>query len=400
MMDSKKRNLLILTSSFPRNSSDSTCGYIRDFARSQAAEFNVQVLAPPDSRARSWPPDVFTLSRSTSLLGIWEPFQGSRDLNDLSTRSLLIKAGLLFSVLVFWVEALRLARRADVICSHWLMPSGLIGSAAARLLRKPHVIVEHSGALHLLARVRGGQGLARFIIRSTRAIVVVSADLRNRLIGLCPEAREKVEVMQMGIATQRGAIKREIRRAERSGLKRTILFVGRLVEIKGLEILLRASKGCQVWRLLIAGDGELGGKMRRLAAALGVEAHFLGQVDADTRSRLFRLADVVVIPSVILDNGRTEGTPVVCLEALAAGCPVICSRVGGLAEIIVDGENGLLVEPGDPELLRDKLTIALGDRRLLHKLSVNGRRTAESLDWSRVGSRLGDIIKGSISQND
>jgi glycosyltransferase involved in cell wall biosynthesis len=307
--------------------------------------------------------------------------------------------GLSFSVLAFWIEALKLARRADVICSHWLVPSGLIGSTVARFLGKPHVVVEHSGGLHLLARMRGGGWLTRLIVRWTRDVVVVSADLRNKLIALCPEARGRVEVLQMGVATDCGDLDADDEGAEGRKQTGTILFVGRLIEIKGLEVLLRAMEGVVGWRLLIAGEGKLSAEMGRLAARLGVDARFLGQVDAHTRSRLFRLADVVVIPSLVLDNGRTEGTSVVCLEALAAGRPVICSRVGGLPEIIVDGENGLLVEPGDHELLRDTLKVALDDPRLRHKLSINARRTAGSFDWSRIGARFAEIIKGSVRKN-
>ena len=398
MMASGKRNLLILTSSFPRAPGDSTCGYVLDFARSMASRFNVQVLAPPDFGAERWPTDTITVSRSRSMLASREPFQGSRDLNDLSVHSLTVWLGLFFSVLSFWLQAIRLAGKADVICSHWLIPSGLIGSSAALLRRKPHVVVEHSGALHLLGRVRGGSLLTRFIIRRADQIVVVSSDLRNKLLALCPEAEPKLQVATMGVSIKRTKTAAGTESVEEGPTTGAILFVGRLIEIKGLEVLLRAIEG-ERWRLLIAGEGKLRFVLEQVAAELRVDARFLGHVDAEERRRLFRVADVVVIPSLVLENGRTEGTSVVCLEALAAGCPVICSRVGGLAEIIVDGENGLLVEPGDHRRLREKLNVVMGDTQLRQKLSLSARRTAVTYDWSKVGARFAEIIEGSITKD-
>jgi phosphatidyl-myo-inositol dimannoside synthase len=398
-MNSIKKNLLILTSSFPRHSGDSTCAYIRDFARSVAVEFDIQVLAPPDSSAARWQTDAFCLKRSRSILGSREIFQGSRDLNDLSSQPRLLKLGLFVSIASFLIEALRLARTADVICSHWLIPSGLIGSLAACILGKPHVVIEHSGALHLLRTVRGGRWLTRFIVRRSQAVVVVSSDLRNKLIALCPEARGKVRVVPMGTDVNLEEDRHEPEIREGSGPSQTILFVGRLVEIKGLQVLLHAIEGVEGWRLLIAGEGRLRSELEQLAEELRVDARFIGRVDAEERSRLFRIADVVVIPSLLLDNGRTEGTAVVCLEALAAGRAVICSRVGGLPEIITDGENGLLVDPGDHQQLRERLKAVLTDQRLRDRLSVSARRSAVRYDWTKVGVRFAKIIKDSLTKN-
>jgi glycosyltransferase involved in cell wall biosynthesis len=180
-----------------------------------------------------------------------------------------------------------------------------------------------------------------------------------------------------------------------SGYDRTILFIGRLTEIKGLEVLFRAACG-EDWRLLIAGDGPGRQHLQNLAGMLKIDACFTGQVDRSGRERLLALAGAVVIPSIVLPDGRTEGTPVVCLESLAAGRPVIASRVGGLPEIITDGENGLLVEPGDPNALRETLKLVLSDRSIQQRLKSAARQSALRFDWRRVGLRFAEIIKGSL----
>jgi len=383
-----------LTSSFPSSPRDETCGYIRDLARSLSEEFNVKILAPPDHRALPWPADSFTLFRSRSILPpALDPFQASDDLNQLTRASLFINAAAFASVVCFFVRALVLSIRADVICSHWMVPSGLIGAVISRVLGKKHVMIEHSGALHLIARMCGGSLIARFIVDSSDRIVTVSAYLKRKLLAMCPAADSKTAVVPMGVDSN------DVPARDNDGTqvrRRTILFVGRLVEVKGLEVLFDAVAGLDT-KLIVAGDGERRAEFERLSRHLRVNPTFVGSRDAQQRSELFATCDAVVIPSRVLADGRTEGMPVVCLEAMAAGKVVIASRVGGLAEVIVDGENGLLFEAGDHHMLRDKLMLAFGDDSLRKRIRENARRTAEDYDWSKIGRQFSEIIFSSLS---
>jgi len=383
-----------LTSSFPTGASDETCGYIRDFARSVSPDFNVKVLAPADRNAQAWPEDLFTLSRSSSPLPEWlDPFQASMDFNSLRSQNLSVKLASAISFAAFFKDAIKLASRADVICSHWLVPSGLIGALLSRMLNKPHIAVEHSGALHLLAGMRGGARLARFIIDGCHQVVTVSDDLKQKLLALCSDASGKVEVIPMGVQ------QREAVHNAQSELERTILFIGRLTEVKGVDVLLKAAQRIDGAQLLIAGDGEQRNKLETLAQNLSVNAKFLGQVEAMRRDHLLSSCAAIVIPSRVLADGRTEGTPVVCLEAMAAGLPVVASSVGGLAEVIIDGHNGLLFEPGNQVMLAEKLKLVFGDAVLRRKLSRNAQLTAADYSWPRIGARFSEIIKGTL-END
>ncbi|HYP26147.1 MAG TPA: glycosyltransferase family 4 protein [Blastocatellia bacterium] len=397
-------DLLIITSSFPRGPGDETCGYIRDFARGLSARFNVTVLAPPDAGASEWPEDDFALTRSASIppAGL-SAFESSRDLNDLPRRGLPVKLASCLSLLLFVSKALRLARKADVICSHWLAPSGLTGALASMLLGKPHVAVEHSGALHFLRRARGGPSVARFIIRHSRRVITVSSDLRDRLIGLCPEAEAKVEVIPMG-AGFRGDPSKPPREAApgRGGESpsKTALFIGRLVEIKGVELLLQALDGMSDVRLIIAGEGERRQALEKLASGMPITVKFLGQVDATERGRLLELSDFMVIPSLVFADGRSEGTPVVCLESLATGLPVVASRAGGLAEVITDGYNGLLFDPGNSGALARAMRRLIDDPKLRERLSANARATAKEYSWEAIGDRYASAILRAMGEND
>jgi glycosyltransferase involved in cell wall biosynthesis len=388
----EKPRLLMLTSSFPTGPSDETCGYIRDFARSLSDEFTVEVLAPADRRADGWPQDSFTLRRSVSLVPRrLDPFQASADFNGLLSESVTIRLGFALSFACYFKQAFGLARHADVICSHWLVPCGLVGAMVARRLGKPHVVVEHSGALHLLSRTTAGRALVRFIVGSSHRTFAVSDDLKSKLVALSPLAESKIEVMPMGVADR--ITKEYPGGASASG---AALFIGRLTEVKGLDVLLRAMQGMDNARLVVAGDGPQRSRLEALARSLPVRAEFLGQVTASERARLLAACDAVVIPSLVLPCGRTEGMPVVCLEAMTAGRAVIASRVGGLAEMISDGEDGMLFEAGNSRMLREKLKQAFSDSELRLKLSLNARRKAARFAWPQVASRYGEIIRDSL----
>lgn len=410
MIRPTKPRLLVLTSSFPNAPEDETCGYIRDFVRSLSAEFDVQVLAPPDQNACDWPADNFTILRSPSLLPrSVEEFQATRDFNDLPVRSIAARVGLLFSLSIYFITALKLANRSDAICSHWLVPAGAIGAAIARLTGKPHVVVEHSGAMHLLSRVTGGRLIARFVVSASERVVAVSGDLRSKLVALCPQAKDKVLVIPMGVeeCKQDDGCELESESSRFHGCipptgssKPVVLFVGRLTRVKGVDVLLRAMRHGVRARLVIAGDGDQRSHLESLARDLSIDATFVGQVDSTERNRLLGDCTALVIPSRVLADGRTEGTPVVCLEAMAADRPVIAARVGGLAEIIVDGQNGLLFEPGDEVALAAKLNLLIRDSALRDKLSMNARLTAADHSWTRLGRRFAETIKASMNRND
>jgi glycosyltransferase involved in cell wall biosynthesis len=156
------------------------------------------------------------------------------------------------------------------------------------------------------------------------------------------------------------------------------LFVGRLRIRKGVEVLLEAMRGLRAAyldaRLLIAGDGEHRAALERRAAALdlGGAVRFLGRCDAGRVRGLLRGARALVVPSIY------EGMPLVVLEAMEAGLPVIASRVSGIPEVVADQVTGWLVPPEDPERLAAALTEALADPDEARRRGEAGRRRVEA----------------------
>src|SRR5207237_6024463 len=144
-----------------------------------------------------------------------------------------------------------------------------------------------------------------------------------------------------------------------------VLYAGRLSAEKGVLELVEAARGLP---LVVAGDGPL---RDRVPGAAGWVPH-------DELLRLYERAAVVACPS------RREGYGIACAEAMAHGRPVVASAVGGLRDLVVDGETGLLVPPQDIDALRAALERLLADGELRGRLGAAGRkRIAERFSWPR-----------------
>ncbi|MEO8845567.1 MAG: glycosyltransferase family 4 protein, partial [Kofleriaceae bacterium] len=223
----------------------------------------------------------------------------------------------------------RRARHWDLAIAHWLAPSAL----AALPARVPLLAIAHGGDVHTLARLHLlGPVIAALRARGAR-LAFVSAELRAR--ANAPDAL----VQPMGIDVEHFS---RLRRAPNG----SIVMLARLVPIKGVDIAIAAARD---HHLVIAGAGPE-------TYPHGPGVTFLGAVDAARRDELLATASVVVVPSRVLANGRGEGTPLVALEALAAGVPVIASRTGGLVELPV-----IHVPPEDPSALAAAIDRVLAD---------------------------------------
>ena len=157
-----------------------------------------------------------------------------------------------------------------------------------------------------------------------------------------------------------------------------LLFVGRLRIRKGVEVLLEAMArpvlAAAGARLLIAGDGEHRENLERRAAALGLEApavRFLGRASGAQVRELLGRARALVVPSIY------EGMPLVVLEAMSAGVPVVASRVSGIPEVVLDGETGWLVPCEDPPALAEALAAVLADPAEARRRGAAGRARLE-----------------------
>jgi glycosyltransferase involved in cell wall biosynthesis len=262
------------------------------------------------------------------------------------------------------------------LISHFAVPCGVTAALFAR--GRPHLAIAHSSDVHLLRR-SGAEAVLRWLARRAD-LVYTDASLR------VPGAPGRIAPMGVFAAAFAPASEAERAAARaRLGLHRpTVLFLGRLVPVKGLPVLLSAMRlGPPSFDLVVAGDGPE--RTRLTALAAGLPVRFVGAAAPALRRDLLLACDLLCLPSVRLPDGRAEGAPTVLAEALCAGCPVVASDLGGAAARV--GDAGRLVPPGDAPALRAALDGALQPGWLAAaraRARVHGRQH----DWAVAGPRL------------
>ena len=266
------------------------------------------------------------------------------------------------------------AKRANVLVTHGYK-ADILGFVAARIARVPILAVSRGWTGHT-RKVRLNEALDRLFLRHVDGVVCVSDGqaVKIRRAGI---PGKRVHVIRNAIDTTRFAAKDPASRATLQAMfpaPRDVIVagVGRLSPEKGFDVLIEAAR-LTTARLPGAGFVLLGdGPERQLleervrAAGLQGSVAFAGfRSDVD---RLLPGADILA------QSSHTEGLPNVVLEACAAGIPVVATAVGGTGEVIRDGVNGFLVEPGNPVALADRLLELMVSPDLRQSMGESGRQ--------------------------
>jgi glycosyltransferase involved in cell wall biosynthesis len=382
----------VVTTSYPRHEGDFAGGFVETSVRGLLEQgHSVDVIAAGDARAGSAlevaaerrpaaTPGRLRIARVELPRGPGTPAlfygQGAPEALEGGGANLWFEAAAFSAALC---ERIRERAGAwDEIHAHWLVPSALVAQSVVGARALPVRARAHSGDVALLERIPGGRALARWLAARLTEIAFASDDLRQRFTRLAGTAiAAECRVTPAAPSPRRpspprdravGAEFRGFLRTtgiEATPLPRTILSVGRLVPIKGFDVLLKAvalhravtsverveekagAGGGTGPTLVILGDGPERARLSHLAARLGVDLRLPGFVPREEVSRWLTAADLYVQPSRRLANGRTEGLPVATLEALDHGLSVVASDCGGLAELPVSHPGTRVFPQGD-----------------------------------------------------
>jgi glycosyltransferase involved in cell wall biosynthesis len=222
-------------------------------------------------------------------------------------------------------------------------------------------------------RERAFRVTERVLALSTDRAIAVSAEVRDDLVSLHVAPAEKIAVVPYGFDLDRrvrsDAATRARKRAEAGADTDAFVigWAGRLTAIKRPLDLVRAAAAVEGSLLVLAGDGDLRGDVAALARELGVpeRVRFLGYVDD--------IGDWYAAFDAFLLTSLNEGTPVVAIEAQAAGVPVVATDAGGTRTVVADGETGFVVAIGDVDALAERLRRLRDDDALHARLAANGR---------------------------
>ena len=297
------------------------------------------------------------------------PFEGkSRIYRQLFTRTGYIWQG--------WLKTIK-AIQAKLIHAHFGI-DGVLALPLARKTRLPLLVTFHGYDItsNDCSKYVSGWNYETYnrgrqiLFKEAKSFIAVSDFIRSQLIAKgCPE--EKIIVHYIGIDTDKFTPDLTINR------KPVVLFVGRLVEKKGCEYLIRAMAQVQSVmpevELVIIGEGILREKLEQLAAQLLYSYRFLGAQPPEIVKTWMNQSQLLAVPSVTAATGDTEGAPMVVLEAQAMGLPVVGSLHAGIPELVLEGETGLLAKEKDWKTLAEKILLILKDNLFWHKLSHQGQ---------------------------
>jgi glycosyltransferase involved in cell wall biosynthesis len=276
----------------------------------------------------------------------------------------------------------------DVVLGYWTHPDGTVALRIAEELGIPGCVMTGGTDVNSLAGEPDRRELIKATLRRADRVIAIGDALRSKVaeLGVDPS---RLHTFRRGVNREqfRPGDRHTARLALELDLETPILlWIGRMVQVKGLDVLLEAFAGIvtsPLPHLYLVGDGPLRSALRSHAERLGILArvHFTGPVSHETLGEWYRAADTFVLPSL------SEGMPNVLLESMACGTPFVASRVGNIAELAED--DGWVVPPGNVEALQSALNARLASPVIVH---------GSAIDDSAAAKHLADILEDAVAE--
>lgn len=285
--------------------------------------------------------------------------------------------------------------KINLIHSHWVIPQGIAGGFWQMITGIPHITTSHVLDVTITRTMPCTKRIISWVLSHTRMATVNSSFTLDQLIPFSPLTLP-ISIIPMGMDETR------IKTISESNLpiirkKHSILFVGRLIDWKGVEVLINAVKHLisdyPDLSLQIIGEGPEKGRYEGIVRDFKLDSTvtFRGQISDAELNQAYIQADLFVLPSQEKNGIIMEGLGVVLIEAIAHGVPVIGSRIGGIIDIIEDGVTGYLVQPGDEKDLAEKISWVFDHpQEALHSVTCAKKVVLERFSWEFLGQQFED----------
>jgi len=297
-----------------------------------------------------------------------------------------------------------LKEKPDIYHGHWAFPSGYIAFLFSKIFRKKSVITIHGSDIPLLKKFKF---INKFVIPSLNKSSLVIANsnyTREQMInlGVKPEKIIKIPVPASFVKHEQSAEELgKFRRKFSDDSSKIVLFVGRLVEVKGVEYLIKSLREIKNGKmhLIIVGNGVLMEQLKNLSHSLNLEnkVSFFGSANKKELGLLHGISDVFVCPSIIDSQGATEGLGLVIPEAMESRLPIIASSVGGITDFVKNEVNGLLVEQKNPSAIAKAIEKIFSDEELEKKMIENSEETVKEFSPKIIAQSYYDIFQSLLN---
>ena len=439
--------VLVIGSVYPRFQEDSEVPWLRSsIEHLKKAGVEIQVLAPSYKGLKSHDIDGTHVNRFRYAPAAWEILTHEEGAPSKMASKPWLQLLAIPYIINGFIQCLRICRkwRPDVIHAHWPFPHAYIALGAAKLFKIPLVLNFHGAELLLIRKKKWVKPLLKFAIGRAQAVFANSSftagkikAIRNVNVEWSPYGTTLETKDNSGVILNEredNLKRRESQpclhgydRASKVGAtphpvtitphavngKFKILFVGRHIERKGIRYLIEAAKYLprDKFEIRIVGGGDLTEQLKQQAALLDERREtkdertqsasiiFTGKLSPEDLANEYRTANVFTLPAIVDSKGDTEGLGVVLIEAMELGLPIIASNVGGIPDVVIDGESGILVPEKDPEALADAFKRLEENPSLIEKLLVGARkRINECFTWNGIIERQIDVYNKVINQ--
>ena len=388
--------VLYIVSSFPRNEKDTYVRWLLEKTQRLADEgVEITVLAPSYKGLGNHRFGKVNVKRFRYFLKRWE------DLTHEEGMGTKIKSSLYRFIFFFYffsglISTIKLCRQEkfDIIHVHWPFPHAIWAYYGARANKSKVILTFYAVELLLIKRkFKFLKSVVKRIIEKADRVTTFSSYVKE----LVKEYTEReVEVIPYGTTIEEKKFKVANNKVKR------ILFVGRLIERKGLRYLIMAlpaiSKEIES-KVIIIGDGEEMQPLKKFASDLHIEkkVEFLEKISNQRLTQEYQNCDVFVLPAIIDSKGDTEGLGVVLIEALLYKKPIVASKVGGIVDVIKDGKTGFLSREKDEKDLADKIIKVLKNRKWAEKVGRQGYRfVKENFEWEKITDKYLSLYKRTL----
>ena len=327
--------------------------------------------------------------------------------------------GLIPFFLIFQFRSLdRLCKRTkpDLVYAHWFMTPAIISYLVCKRRGIPLVFTTHASDMSVLGKIPFAGKLVARVMNYATHYTAVSNRTANKMKAFFSSQewndnhKNKLSIIPMGTELFTKSIPKKLQQQllSKSRIdtnKKYILCMGRLSEKKGFRYLIEAyslmnEKLREEYQLVIAGDGQLLGDLKKRAADIDETGIiFTGYVSGELKNTLLANASVFVLPSIIDDSGDSEGLPVVMMEALAQGKIVIATDVSGAEEVLTQN-TGIIINQKSPEDLKNALTSIFSlpseEKSDMQKFA---RELAKNFQWSKIAHQHLEILKRAAGVN-